>query len=83
MMFWLWEFHLRWTKFVFFTYSLQSFTIVICYIVEAVATNNFRVCEVVVTSNSSIEVSHDLVYVVWFDLFEDDRDACHQEQHPR
>ena len=58
-MFWLWESHSCWTKFTFFTHSHQSFIFVICYIVEAVATNNFRVCEVAVTSNSSTEFSHD------------------------
>ena len=38
--------------------SHQSFTIVICYIVEAVVNNKLQ-SEVAVTSNSSTEVSHD------------------------
>ena len=40
--------------FVFFTYSHQYFTIVIGYIVGAVATKYFRVCEVVVTSSTEV-----------------------------
>ena len=39
---------------VFFTCSHQSFTTVICYTVEAMATKYFRVCEVAVTSSTEV-----------------------------
>ena len=53
---------------MFFTHGHKSFTIIICFFIEAIATNNFRVSVMAVNSNPSIKISYNQMDVMSFDL---------------
>ena len=67
---WLWEPHLRKTKFEFFAHAHQPVTIVIGFFIETVLAFNHGVLSMTVTANPGVKVAKDQLDVVPFYLLQ-------------